>query len=206
MKLSDFKTAARLPLAFYADLAALRSTDVFIDVGANVGVITRVAHMFSRCRILAVEPNPAVLDQLLQVQKSHPRVSVFPVALGSESKNANLYLHENSLGNEIAFSEGASLRVDKVNVSATNSVQVDVLDVCEFLEEVTADRILIKIDVEGAEIDILGRLAQWDGLGRIRRIWCETHENRFEGTSYGEQLEEVKRALSAVVKVNYEWH
>ena len=45
-----------------------------------------------------------------------------------------------------------------------------VLDVCEFLEEVTADRILIKIDVEGAEIDILGRLAQWDGLGRIRRI------------------------------------
>ena len=48
---------------------------------------------------------PGSLRPVIASSEVASRVSV-PVALG-EKVNANLYLHENSLGNEIAFSEGA---------------------------------------------------------------------------------------------------
>ena len=206
MKFRDLITAMRLPIRFYLDLIGLRKHDVFIDVGANVGVITRIAHAFSRCQILAVEPNPEAVRHLSKLQESRIRISVCPFALGDANKKAELYLHQDAIGNDVAFSEGGSLRRDKVNVSANNSIPVEVIDVCDFLDKAPAGKILIKLDVEGAEIDILRRLAKWGDVKKIKRIWCETHQKRFEATEYASQLDDVKRLLADLVEVNYEWH
>jgi predicted nucleotidyltransferase len=56
-------------------------------------------------------------------------------------------------------------------------VEVEVVDLCRFIKELEEPVGLLKLDVEGEEIDILNALIDQGLHSRIRHILAEVHEH-----------------------------
>ena len=63
---------------------------VFVDVGAHKGSITKLVADIG-ASVLAVEPNPSLVQELERRYSSRESVSVLPVALGNEERESDLY-------------------------------------------------------------------------------------------------------------------
>lgn len=61
---------------------------------------------------------------------------------------------------------------------AQNAVEVEVVDLIAFLEGLGRDVRIIKMDIEGAEWEVLNRLIDHPVLSRIDCIFVETHERQ----------------------------
>lgn len=129
-----------------------------VDVGANHGDFSRAAHrLFPSARAWLFEPLPRMQKHLRAIiDREQKDWRLFSCALGRQTGSFPLFIDEcdDGIGSLIGFS-GKYLAA---NPAARPSRQID----CEvrILDEVAAenkiDRIdLLKIDVEGAEFDVL---------------------------------------------------
>ncbi len=152
----------------------------FIDAGAHIGRYTLMAakRVGPTGRVLAVEPSSENFA-LLREQASLNNMSWFtPVqlALGHVDTTAVLVrgsdhatgtLHPDWLDNL----EGA----DSVDLRSSQTVKVRSLP--SLLAEANLNRVdLLKVDVEGAELDVLKGAEEILRQGQIRQIICEVHE------------------------------
>ena len=126
-----------LPLHF------LREGDLFLDIGANVGSYTVLASGVCRAKTWAFEPDPGTLRHLkrnIAVNSLDALVTVYECALGAEQ-------------GEAAFTVG----LDTENrIAAANDKNVRMIRL-ERLDTIIAGSlpIMVKVDVEGAEEDVL---------------------------------------------------
>lgn len=125
----------------------IRADDVFLDVGANCGILTLVAaSAIERGKIYAFEPGKAIRDRLEANLALNPQLSeiIKVVPLGLGLKQSQLFYHEdaNYRGNgALQLSDGIPVEVISLDewVLLENIAKIDV----------------IKIDVEGMEYDVL---------------------------------------------------
>jgi FkbM family methyltransferase len=125
----------------------LARADVFVDVGANAGYFTCLARQRGR-RVLAIEPAAHNLDLLFKNLRANSwtDVEVFPVGLAGEPGLATLY----------GDGTGASLVTRWAGVSDVwqRTIPLTTMDVL-LAARFESERLLIKIDVEGAEHGVL---------------------------------------------------
>ena len=145
------------------DWGALRT---IVDIGAHVGAFTVWAALRSpRARIVAVEPNPqtfAFLERNIRDNGLQERVITVNAAVGAESGAGTLELVEHSLGTRLAR-------------DGVGSVKVDVQTLPSLLQKAElVDVDMLKIDCEGMEYDVFGRLPSAQ-LSRFGVIACEFH-------------------------------
>ena len=80
------------------------------------------------------------------------------------------------------YSESSSVLAEKRNVDEESAVPVPQIDFLHYLEDLAEDVWLLKIDIEGAEVDLLEALLERpDLLRRVSHIFAETHEHRVPG-------------------------
>ena len=130
--------------------AALRPGDGVVDVGANVGVYTAVAaHLVGpEGRVLALEPLPFARQALLELvhRNGLRQVCVLPVAAGAGPGSMLLHVTAGASGLTSAYPRGgASTRVE---------VERTTLDAVVDRSGGAPPR-LLKIDVEGFELDVM---------------------------------------------------
>ena len=124
-----------------------------VDVGAHHGFYTLLAsrNVGSKGRVLAFEPSPRErtrLEKHVRVNRCK-NVSVYPFAVGSANAVGDLFLVES------AEDYCNSLRPPAV-AATTRKIQVEVVSLDEFLKRAGVHRVhFIKLDVEGAELDVL---------------------------------------------------
>jgi len=132
----------------------VRPGDTVVDVGANIGYNTLHAARLAgqRGRVVAVEPTPDNLDVLRQnIQAAGlANVTVQPVAAGRASQTRELYVRG-------ARSAVNSLFAESCYASVTDVLRVPVMPLDDFVDG-TAD--VVKIDVEGAELDVLAGMTR----------------------------------------------
>jgi FkbM family methyltransferase len=126
---------------------ALRTADVFIDVGANVGYYTCLARA-AGVKAVAIEPlsrNLVVLYKNLQAN-GWDDVEVFPVGVGQASRIVDLY----------GDTTGASLVQGWAGAPTNNreAIALSTLDIVAG-SRFAGRRVVVKIDIEGAELDAL---------------------------------------------------
>ena len=147
------------PTATESRIAAigLRPGDVAIDCGANVGNVTAVLAR-TGAHVHAFEPNPHAFSVLAERFGDAPNVELHDRAVLDRAGATRLHLHVDAEHDPLGGSIGSSVLPFKGNVDAENYVQVEAIDLSEFVLELEQPVKLVKIDVEGAECPIVHRL------------------------------------------------
>lgn len=172
-----FKSFKRDKVNVAKEFRHLKAGDIAIDCGANVGKITcQLAE--TGARVYAFEPNPYAFARLKEATKKYPNVLCFQQAVGAGPGIVKLYLHENAHQDQEYWSTGSSLLAHKSNVNADTYVEVECIDLCQFITELNQPVQLLKMDVEGVECPILKRMIDTDLILRIGQVYCEMHDKR----------------------------
>lgn len=134
----------------------------FIDIGANVGVMTlRAARKVGDSgRVVAFEPNPGNVDKLLRgvVANGFENVTVYPMA--ASDRAGVIFTSKHSNGKVVATTDPMQIE------NAGQAVRVD--DMVAELDRVD----FVKLDIEGFEVQALRGLAKT--LARHRpTVLCE---------------------------------
>ena len=149
-----------------------------IDLGANLGVYTRMMASHTR-RVIAFEPDPWTLAELRANVADLDNVMIENAAAGTSEKSAYLYRHPGFDDDPVSRSEASSVIAGKNDVTEEGAVEVRQIDFVRYLEDLDDDIGILKIDIEGAEVDLLEALFDRpDLMGRISYIFAETHERR----------------------------
>lgn len=123
----------------------LDAAGVVLDVGANIGyyslyVLPRV------CAVHAFEPDPRALAVLKSNLAGHPNAHVHALAIGSRTGKSQFALEQNS---EISHVTSFAIQ------TGNEAIEVDVTTIDRFTEENDLNVTGIKIDVEGADLDVI---------------------------------------------------
>jgi FkbM family methyltransferase len=123
-----------------------------VDVGAHVGaysVVASLAERGMRGRVAAVEPNAAARRRLLANLRLNrcENVTVIPAAASSCEGETTLYVPREGQ------SSWATLEPDRVD--DVEGVRVAQTTVDAVVEQLGLEPVLLKIDVEGRELDVL---------------------------------------------------
>lgn len=145
--------------SFVKDL--LGETPVVLDCGANHGAFSGELARNHRARVYGFEPDPRLFPRLPNVAN----VSFFNLAVSGTEGDLILNLGEGNCSSA-RFSEGAG----------QTSVTVGATTLDAFCNEKALRAIdLLKVDIEGAEIDVLERLPQ-GFLAATGQITVEFHD------------------------------
>jgi FkbM family methyltransferase len=148
--------------------------DIAIDCGANLGVITTVLAR-SGAQVHAFEPNPDAFASLRSKVKDMANVHLHQQAVLDKPGTLRLYLHLNYARNPERFSQGSSLMSEKRNVDEAHGIDVEVIDLCDFIETLGRPVKLLKIDIEGAEYAVLHAMLDRGTIDLVEKVFVETH-------------------------------
>lgn len=185
-------------------LFRLNKNSVVIDCGANIGKISSYLSI-TGATIYAFEPDPIAFETLLN--RCSKRKNISCINKGVWDKNASLRLFRlaEMKKSEQAFTVGSSIVDSKKNISTESSVEIEVINLVEFIQYLNRKIDLIKIDVEGAETDILQSIIQQNAHTLFKTMYVETHETKIPGQK--EELQKTKEQLKqkGITNIKLNW-
>ena len=151
-------------------------TKTCIDLGANIGVYTK--KMASAVeQVIAFEPDPWAYAQLRTNVANLNNVRIENAAAGTREGTVHLYRHSEFERDPVSKSQSSSLLSIGKHINKEKAVEVRQIDFLKYLEDLDEDIGVLKIDIEGAEVELLEAMFdRQDILGRIDYIFAETHE------------------------------
>lgn len=160
-----------------------------VDVGANIGYITSLmmARTGKNGRVLAFEPHPKIFQTLhnnierVKAQRVDiANATAFNVALSNRSGISTLLLNDLVTGVDFTQNEGVS-RLGKAE-PGQEGIEVKTETLSTVAADLTID--VLKIDVEGHELQVLEGARELIDKGQIRNIIFEDHKG-FESDVQG---------------------
>lgn len=136
--------------------ASLRSGDIFVDVGANVGYDTLLASkkVGSSGKVIAIEASSSIHEQLRANLDRNGVRNVRLVRAAASDAPGELTLYGGDAGNQ-----GRTSTLDRTGLIPIETVPALPLD--QILHDDERENVrLIKIDIEGAETPLLERLVE----------------------------------------------
>ena len=188
--------------------AMLKPGDLALDLGANMGVVTEKLAA-TGADVIAYEPDPFAFATLQAKFAGQAHVTLVNAAVGVGSGTVRLMRADNFEANPVGASVKSTILDGGRRIDAENAVEVPLLDFPSIIRDLTGARgevAFVKMDIEGAELDIL-EVMQREGLfAQVRSLVAETHERKFR------DLRDRYKALRAAVaadfpggRINLDW-
>jgi FkbM family methyltransferase len=184
---------------------AVEQGDLAIDCGANVGEVTEQLHGRG-AEVWAFEPNPVAFEQLQERFSAIDSVHCRQTALVAEGSWARLFLHRRHASDPIGHSAGSSLVTGKHNLDENAWIDVQATVLSDFIASLERRVRVLKIDVEGYEVELLSSLLDSGMIHRVDYIFCETHEFKVPGLYRALRGLRQRLAEEGVSHVNLDWH
>ena len=166
-----------LPREFIDHVKKISRSSLVIDVGANIGRVSEVlAHRGAR--VISFEPNSNAFEQLKGVASRYSNIELRNEAAGVKNQQIKLFLHEDINNTDKDLTQPSSLISQKPNVSANNYELVNEIDFAQFLKSLDVKVELVKIDIEGYEIQLLNHLMNENAIDNVKKFYVETHEQK----------------------------
>lgn len=153
-------------------LTATQEAIQVIDCGANIGMsLLYIKIRAPHAKVVCFEPNPAaraVLEKNVTANGWEKEVRILPYALGAKKGTVDFFVDEKE-----ATSSGGSVGNHQKNKSrALKSYPVEVGTLSNYIE---GNIDLLKIDIEGPELDVLVEAAKADKLASVSAVQLEYH-------------------------------
>lgn len=190
---------------FEARLPAIGAGDICLDLGANVGLFT--AEMAKRgCEVHAYEPDPMAFEELVKNVGHLPNVTLHNQAVAATAGTFRLRRSRHFAERPLASTTMSSIVLSNPRrYQEGESVEVTVLAFRDVIAGFGRPVALVKMDIEGAEFDILRQVFADPEAFDIDAIFCETHERE----SYPEfkEIDRMRRESETLVRpyVNLYW-
>lgn len=191
-------------------LSMLKPGDVVLDCGANVGAVTGPLAA-TGALVHAFEPDPWAFGELQRKFAEAPNVTLHNAAVGIKAGSIHLMRADNFEANP----KGASVKSTvisggrRIDEDEGSAIEVELIDLPAMIRDLT-DRhkeiALLKMDIEGAELDLLERMLAEDLFDHVRLTVAETHENKFRDLR--PRFEALRQGVAdrfPVTKVNLDW-
>jgi len=103
------------------------------------------------------------------------------------------------------FTVSSSIIDEKKNIKPASAIGVEVIDLVEFMQSLSKKIDLIKIDIEGAEIQVLKKIIETRAYALFKTMYVETHETKIPGQK--EELEKIKKELKRkeITNIKLNW-
>jgi len=155
----------------------LSTDDVFYDLGANRGLYTCLAgDIVVDGEVHAFEPNPVAvsdLEQNIQYNDLSARVTVHQKAVSDNGEEIPFLVRSDSTGN--------TLQTTTVDEEDGETIAVESINLDDFIVENDLPKPeIMKIDIEGAEVDALKSMRK--SLEDCRIVYCEVHKGMIDGS------------------------
>ncbi len=168
-----------LPVEFVNHINLLTKDHLVIDVGANIGMVSECLAK-KGSKVISFEPNNKAFIELKKVAKKYNNIEIMNAAVGTEDKNVKLYLHKQSNSSRVDLTQASSLLAKKPNISTEIYEEVKQINFAKFLKSLKIKVELIKIDIEGYEIELINHLLDQNSLDNVKKIYLETHEEKIK--------------------------
>lgn len=152
---------------------------ILIDCGGNIGqsydTLKNELDLNNFYKIFIFEPNINCYNVLLRkIEASN--VIIKNQAVYNKNDTIKFYIPTND-----TYSLGSTLNVDFHNSIYTDMykdyIEVECIDLDEFIRQIESDtEIYLKLDIEGAEYEVLELLIKNKTINKIHKIYVEFHE------------------------------
>lgn len=194
-----------------------KQTVLFVDGGANLGQGFGWFSSFycgPKVTFHLFEPNPHCYETLLELTRDPAKdVKLFEAGISTYEGEVKFFGLSDSEGGKL--SQGGSILADHnsawYTASENDAITVRVIDFEKYLHEQSKffDKIAVKMDIEGAEVDLLERLIETGSAAKISVLYVEFHSQFQTPTQMAEtrvREEKIVRDLKGLgVKVRI-WH
>ena len=175
--------------------------DIFLDVGANVGLFSLYASkaVGKSGKVIAFEPTPKIYERLEEnIELNHLKnIETYPIAISNEIGTTNFHIAENGYD---AWNSIANLnQLGEANIAEVACTTLD--DFIE-TEKVDINRIkLIKIDVEGWELPVLQGCKNLLMQAKNMMLMVEFTDENLASSSFS-----AKELFEFIKSFGFNWH
>jgi len=149
----------------YPKVPFIEGVKVILDVGANIGAFAvYAASMYPEAKVYAFEPSKEVFELLKENTTSFQNINIFNYGFDKEARKALLYT---GIHDSVESSLKKSARVKD------SGEEVVMMKPEAFLDGLSEDIDILKLDVEGNEREVLFQMVRW--VDRIKVIYLEYH-------------------------------
>ena len=171
---------------------------IYIDGGARIGesieILLDKREELKGCDSYLFECNPAHINTLNDIKFNNNNYNfiIKNEALWVENVEKDFYLSIDRWGDL-----GCTLKPEKQEMlDKQNPLIVNCINFSNFLKTFgDDDYIILKLDVEGAEYDILEHLISEGTIGKINELYVEFHDNFFNANSHNLK-EQIKKHIN----------
>lgn len=165
----------------------LNKSSLVFDVGGYEGKWSNEIYQKFNCKVWIFEPHPVFYKNLLERFSGIVQITVFPFGLGS--KTEKLALSDDTFSSSI------------FKINDNNEISVEIKNITEFLQEQNIEEIdLMKINIEGAEYELLESLIKTDRISSIKNLQVQFHN--FVDNAY-ERMTRIKKEINKTHNSTY---
>lgn len=144
---------------------------LMIDCGANVGDASMM--LLNRgYAVHAFEPDPVASAELARRLGANPLLTIHTEAVGATAGKATFYYSSSDDPHQAIFSSLFE-RPDRHG----RRVEVNIIDLLAFIRSMGRPVDILKLDIEGTEIEILERLLKEGSAQQMGQIFVELHDD-----------------------------
>jgi len=151
---------------------------IFLDCGSNRGqsIVGAKKQFGSDIEIYSFEAVSILYDKLIDKWSTDSKVHLYNNAVWDKEDIVKIYI-------STEWSDASTLYLEKFDRKINQDLynEVDSIDLSDFIKNnfTPEDYIILKLDIEGAEYDVLYHLAQTGVLSYINELWGEWHLDKF---------------------------
>jgi FkbM family methyltransferase len=190
----------------------LKPGDVVLDCGANVGEVT-LPLARTGAEVHAFDPEPFAFEKITKATQVFANVTLYNAAVGISAGSVKLMRAHNFSDNPRGASVKSTVisggRMINEQENDDNTIDAELVSLPDFLSTLhgrNGDLTLLKMDIEGAELDILEVMFEQDLFDKVRLTVVETHENKFKDLR--PRFKEIRKKVATKypeTHVNLDW-
>ena len=149
----------------------------FIDCGAHCGesILTAKQRFGIDINTISFEPVPGLAKQLQEIHKDNPTVHIQNSAVWINNEIKKFHLSEE-------YTDGSSLLNSLNNLKDDHYIDIPCFDLSQWVLESfnKEDYLILKLDIEGAEYEVLNKMIEDGSIDYINEFWGEWHDMKIK--------------------------